>query len=38
MVNIADSLDEEKLVKIAEDVINNYTADKDSRAELGVYV
>jgi len=31
--NIADSLDEEKLAKIAEDVINNYTADKDSRAE-----
>ena len=31
--NIADTLDEEKLVKIAEDVINNYTADKDSRAE-----
>ena len=31
--NIADTLDDEKLVEIAENVINNYTADKDSRAE-----
>lgn len=31
--NIADTLDDESLTQIAEDTINNYTADKDSRAE-----
>ena len=31
--NIADTLDDELLTQIAEDTINNYTADKDSRAE-----
>jgi len=31
--NIADTLDDEQLTKITEDVISNYTADKDSRAE-----
>ena len=31
--NIADTLDDESLIQIAEDTINNYTADKDSRAE-----
>jgi hypothetical protein len=29
--NIADTLDDESLTQIAEDTINNYTADKDSR-------
>ena len=31
--NLANDLDEDSLTEIAEDVINNYTADKDSRAE-----
>ena len=31
--NIADTLDDGELQQIAEDTINNYTADKDSRAE-----
>ena len=31
--NLADTLDEESLIQIAEDTVNNYTADKDSRAE-----
>jgi len=31
--NIADTLDDESLTQIAEDVVNNYTADKDSRGE-----
>ena len=31
--NLADTLDEELLIQIAEDTVNNYTADKDSRAE-----
>jgi chaperonin GroES len=31
--NIADTLDDGDLQQIAEDTINNYTADKDSRAE-----
>ncbi len=31
--NIADDLDEGELSQIAEDVVNNYTADKDSRGE-----
>jgi hypothetical protein len=31
--NIANDLDEGELSQIAEDVINNYTADKDSRGE-----
>ena len=31
--NIADTLDDDELQQIAEDTINNYTADKDSRAE-----
>ena len=31
--NIADTLDDGELQQIAEDTINNYTADKDSRGE-----
>ena len=31
--NLADTLDDDRLVEIAENVITNYTADKDSRAE-----